>query len=305
MFDRMISGGAKLGRTALALGAGLALMSQPLAAQDEMSDDDIFGALSAMMETEPLTEEQLERLPLAETIVGKILPDGAMAEMIGPMFDGLLGPLMNMSATPDTNAVAAELGIDGYGIEMSDFEVKEALAILDPAWQERKDAEAEIFPKMMAQVMTAMEPGMRRAMSELYAIHFTSQELSDIDAFFSTESGANYARKSYSMAADPRIVAVSMESLPAIMASAMTMEQQMAEATADLPAKRSFAELGKKERMRIAELTGYSVEEIEESIEAAAAVEEEWDEAYAEDAVEAAADAVEEAAEAAAEDVAE
>ena len=69
MFDRMISGGAKLGRTALALGAGLALMSQPLAAQDEMSDDDIFGALSAMMETEPLTEEQLERLPLAETIV--------------------------------------------------------------------------------------------------------------------------------------------------------------------------------------------------------------------------------------------
>ncbi|MCB2084566.1 MAG: DUF2059 domain-containing protein [Sphingomonadaceae bacterium] len=305
MLDKFIRGGAMLRRSALMLGAGLALVSQPAAAQDEMADEDIFGALSAMMETEPLTAEQQERLPLAETIVAKIVPDGTMAEMGAGIFDGILGSLIGGSTEPTVSSVAEELGIESYGIEMSDLEVKEALAILDPAWQQRKNVEAELMPKMFAEVMGAMEPGMRKAMAELYAINFTEQELRDIDAFFSTESGTNFARKSYSMATDPRIVAASMEALPAIMASAMTMEQQMAEATADLPAKRSFAELGKKERMRIAELTGYSVEEIEASIEATAAVEETWEDAYAEDAAEAAADAVAEAAEAAAEDVAE
>ena len=42
------------------------------------------------------------------------------------------------------------------------------------------------------------------------------------------------------------------------------IEKKMAAVTANLPAERSFAELSADERARIAKLTGYSVEDLDE-----------------------------------------
>jgi len=44
------------------------------------------------------------------------------------------------------------------------------------------------------------------------------------------------------------------------------MEARMAESVADLPAVRSFADLSPEERARVAEMTGYSVEDIETNL---------------------------------------
>ncbi len=249
-------------KTCLTLGASLALIGQPLAAQDQ-PDAETMAALTEMFAAEPLTAEQQARLPQAQTIVAKVIPEGSLQEMMDGMFDGLLGGLIAMDAgreatVEDTGSfVADQLGLDGSDLSLTASQINEFADMFDPARVERKKREAGLIPDMMGEMMTVMEPTMRRVMAEMYAISFTAAELNDIDAFFSTESGATFARKSFTMASDPRVMSASMESLPDMMGVFATMESRMAEATADLPPARSFTELTAAERAKIASATGY------------------------------------------------
>ena len=110
-------------------------------------------------------------------------------------------------------------------------------------------------------------------MSEAYAIYFSEQELGDISAFFSTPSGLSYARKSFAMGSDPRILGASMEALPAMMESMADIEAQMEAATASLPAVKGWNDLSPAERARISEITGLEQGEIEENMTIAAEME--------------------------------
>jgi hypothetical protein len=50
--------------------------------------------------------------------------------------------------------------------------------------------------------------------------------------------------------------------MPQLMGTFAGMDQKFAEATADLPARRSFAELSPVEQARVAKAIGYSVEDL-------------------------------------------
>lgn len=257
-------------KSIVALGAGLALFTQPLAAQEEDSADEAFAAFAQMFAAEPLTTEQEARLPLAQTIVGKMIPEGTLGEMMGGMFDSIFEPIMEMATSNPKGDVAKMLGVESYELDVTEEQAVELAAILDPVWKERNSLMASTMPAIMKDMMQVMEPPMRRAMSEAYAVYFTEQELADIDAFFSTDSGLAFARKSFTMSSDPRIIGASMEAMPAMMESFGDLESRMEEATAALPAKRGFSDLSDAERARIAEITGASVDEIQESMEFAA-----------------------------------
>ena len=246
-----------------AASAGLALVAQPLAAQDSSDDDAAMAALLDMFKAEPLTEEQEARLPLAGEVVNQMIPDGAMGEMMGSLFDGLLKPILDLAQEPDAETVAEQLGVEESTLGLESENVEEALSILDPTWSERTQREADMMPKIMTDLMNAMEPSMRKGMTEVYAVHFTDAELTDIKEFFQTTSGASFARKSFTISSDPRLVGSMMADIPNLMGAFETMGQQMAEATADLPEARSFDEINIMQRARLAELTGLSVEEIE------------------------------------------
>lgn len=288
----------------LAAGAALTLLTAPatLSAQDdaaqEMMTDDAAPAtgeademdqamamLGAMFPADPLTAEQETRLPQAQRIIAQMIPEGTMSEMMGSMFDKLLGPIMQMGGAAATSTVTEATGLSTFDLDLPPEQIEELAGLFDPAWSVRQERESAIFPNMMAQMMNAMEPGMRKAMAELYAINFNQQELNEIEAFFLTETGTSYARKSFTMSSDPRVISATMEAMPAIMGTFGAMEQSMAEATADLPAKRGFADLTPAEQAKVAELTGISVEEIESNLAVTA---EASDEAV--DAMEAAAD---------------
>lgn len=252
--------------------AALALTAPPLAAQDapteaEQSEAEemqqAMAMLSGMFPAEPLTPEQEARLPQAQRIIAALIPEGTLAEMMGGMFDKMMGPMMNMAGPSSIGTVTEATGLSTFELDLSTEQSDELAQLFDPAWAERQKREMALMPRLMADMMNLMEPGMRKAMAELYAINFNQTELDGIEAFFQTETGATYARKSFTMASDPRILSASMEAMPQIMGSLAGMEQQMAEASADLPAKRSFADLSAKEKARVAELTGLSVEDIE------------------------------------------
>ena len=168
------------------------------------------------------------------------------------MFGGLLGGFGEMVPSGPKPALAQSLGLGPIDLEgMSDAEAAEALTLLDPAWKDREGAVKGMVTDLMGEVVSMVEPPMRRAMTELYAIRFTGPELAAIDAFFATGTGGKYARESMSMASDPRLMAASMEAMPAMFAMIGQMEERMKERTASLPAPRDFADLSPKERAAI------------------------------------------------------
>jgi hypothetical protein len=256
--------------------AVLALCPQPLAAQDMAEDSaaaqeeaagdpmaEAMGMLGAMFPAEPLTAEQQARLPQAARIIDRMIPEGTLGEMMGGMFDRLIGPMTAAIDAPANATVQKGIGVSPVAIGLSDEQAAEIAALLDPAYAERHQREMAVMPALMRDMMTVMEPSMRKAMSQLYAINFSQTELDDIEAFFRTDSGTAYARKSFTMSSDPRIISASMEALPQMMGAIGEMEKTIAAASADLPPKRSFAELPRADQAKIAKLTGYTIDEIE------------------------------------------
>lgn len=240
------------------------------AADDADEMQQAMAMLGAMFPAEPLTAEQEGRLPQAQRIIDRMIPEGTMSEMMGSMFEKMLGPIMQASSSPATGTITSATGFAAYDLDLTTEQTEELASLFDPAWAERQKREMAVLPSVMAQMMNAMEPGMRKAMAELYAINFNPQELNEIEAFFMTETGTTYARKSFTMSSDPRVMSATMEAMPTIMGAIGTMEQAITEASADLPAKRSFAELTPAEQAKVADLTGYSVEDIEANLAGAA-----------------------------------
>ena len=262
-----------LKKALLVAGAALALAGSPALAQDDAPVDqqaEMMAAMQQMFPKEPLTAEEESRLPQAQGIIEKMIPPGTLGEMMGGMFDKMMGPIMQMAASNPRGEVAGQLGVEASELDLTDEQAVELADILDPAWRERNEAIGAVMPNLMKRMMATMEPTMRKAMAEAYAIYFNERELADIDAFFSTESGLNFARKSFTMSSDPRILGASMEALPAMMAGFADMEAQMQAATADLPEKRGWGELSSANRARIAALTGMDQATIEENMAIAA-----------------------------------
>ncbi len=247
---------------------------------DEM--EQMLSGLSEMFAVEPLTADQEARLPLAQNIIAKMIPDGSMAEMMEKMMGRTMGPLMEMAGEISAKTILKEtLGVDSFDRVLDEEQTSTLLSTFDPNWKERQKREAAVMPQIMVSMMGIMEPAMRKAMSELYAINFTSSELTEIDAFFSTDAGANFARKSFTMASDPRVMAASMEAMPQMMGAIANIEQTIAEATADLPEARSYADLSADERELVSKVTGLSAEDIENAQSEFA---EEWEYGTVEDA---------------------
>lgn len=249
-----------------AMDAGAVDASAPASADAELAA--ITEMFSGMFTAEPLTPEQEARLPAAQQLIAKVIPEGTMAEMMDEMFDGLLGPIMAEAPNGAATLVARQIGTVPYALELEEDKAAELAKLFDPVWAERQQREMALLPEMMKDMVTLLEPGMRKTMAELYAIRFSDGELTEIDTFFSTGTGGKYARESFLMASDPRIMASTMEALPALMGSNGDIEKRMADSVADLPPVRSFADLSPAERARVAEVTGFSVEQIEASLAA-------------------------------------
>ena len=224
-------------------------------------------ALSELFAAEPLTAEQEARLPLAREVVATMMPPGTMAEMMGGMFDKIMGPIMQMEGQISSSDLAEELGVETFERELSENEVEEVSAILDPHREERVERLMAVFPEIMGRMMGAMEPAMRDAMAEAYAVYFDQTELAVIGRFFATPSGANYARKSFTMSTNPRFLGAMMKSMPEMMGSFASFEEEMKAAEADLPQPKTYADLTVAELARLSALTGLDREAIREGME--------------------------------------
>lgn len=258
----------------LALGAPLALSAQPVLAQDADADKaaeeaEVMAALTEAFAVEPLTTEEEARLPMARQVVDKMMPEGSMQKVIDSTFGGMLGPFMDLAAQAGPD-LTETIGWDKSELEVTDEQVKEIAGIVDPNWEERQRREMAFLQEAMGEVMAAMEPAMRKGMSEAYAVAFTTTELADLDAFFSTPSGASFATKSFELANDPRIMSAAMTSMPMMMEQFAEMGEKMKAAMDDLPERKTFETLTAEEKARLLELSGLSEEDLKLGMEVAA-----------------------------------
>ncbi len=251
-------------------GMALALAAQPVLAQDnyqetqEAETADAFAALGAMFEAEPLTAEQEARLPTARRIIDLFIPEGTFGEMMGGAVGGILGPMAEMEQDP-RDALDQALGYMAPTEEMDDESVIATLDIVDPIWRDRQAAEMAAAEQMMVRMGEVMEPMMREVMTELYAIYFTQAQLEDIEAFFQTDTGTVFARESWSMSSDPRIMArmFSNEAMWEQMLDFEGLEEQLA----GVAEPRNYADLQSEERARVMELTGMTEEQLRYALE--------------------------------------
>jgi hypothetical protein len=278
---------------ALALATPAAAQEQPdNAAESEMAgemlgamlgEDEDFQKFVELFQPEPLTPQQEARLPLATQVVGAMIPDGTMADMMSSMFRDIVDPLMALEEDTQVDTASSLLGWYVGDEALDEAAAAEIVAIIDPAREAREAATMDAIEKGIADVMVVIEPAMREAMAKAFAASFSDTELTDIGTFFATPSGAAFASKSYKLASDPTIFVGMLENLPQMLGPIMAAVAEGEQAIAALPEAKTFADLSAAERARLSALSGLTEEELEEAMTVVAdeeAVEEaadEWD----------------------------
>ena len=143
----------KLVRTTIAIAALAA--ANPLFAQDVDSDEsasstpermeEFAGLMAGLFQTEPLTSEQQSRLPMAEAVVGQMMPEGFYGKMMGDMMDKMVRPMVSMFATPEF-ILGSRLEVEQEAIaQLGEAEQVEILSMLDPAYDQRVDVISDVL----------------------------------------------------------------------------------------------------------------------------------------------------------------
>ena len=254
-------------RTILAAMGGLMLCATPAAAQDMETGDEKLAEFSQMMAQlfprEELTEEQEARLPLATQAVSAIVPEGIYKRIMDEVMGKTMAPLMQMLAGPPRGSLAGQINRSADGLmELTDEELAEVASILDPDYKQRSDLQFELMMSKMGDVMVQLEPGLREGLARAYASRFTAAELADLNTFFATPSGQKYAAESLVIFSDPQVMGASMKAMPMIMGSMGEWVKEIEEATGNLRAPRTYADLSAAERSRLAGLVGLSENEL-------------------------------------------
>jgi hypothetical protein len=115
----------------------------------------------------------------------------------------------------------------------------------------------------MGEFLTSLEPELREAMAHAYANHFTLGELTDLDRFFSTPSGAKFASQYMTIMSDPAMAAEMKSIMPKMMQQMPQFIETAQKATADLPPPRKLEDLTPAERAKIAAALGVSESDLQ------------------------------------------
>lgn len=234
-------------------------LTTPAAAQEGSGEDAAaMEAISAVFgDVEPLTAEQESRIPAATLVVDKIFPAGTyakmMAETMEPMMDSIMGSMLEMPAAEFVKLSGLPFSqVD----EMGEGTVGEAMAIMDPAYAERSKRVADVTIKLVTDLMNEVEPSYREGLTRAYAVRFPEAELIELNAFFSTPTGNNYASQSLLIYTDPQVMSAMSEMMPKMMEMMPAMITGMAEATADLQEPRKYSELSADEQAKLSTILG-------------------------------------------------
>jgi hypothetical protein len=196
-------------------------------------------------------------LASATRIAGALLPDGTYRKMMSGTFDKMMSGIIDQMGNLPMREIIVAMGMAEDQVpNLAPDAMKQIMEITDPVFKQRMDLGMKAMMVGMVDMISKYEPAVREGLSEAYARRFTAAQLGDLERFFATPSGREYAAQSMLVYTDRAVMNRMMAMMPEMMKEMPTMVGAMTEATKDLPKQRKFSDLTQAERDRIAALLG-------------------------------------------------
>jgi hypothetical protein len=282
--------------------------------QKEM--DEAIALVEKMFDTSSLPPIEPARLTLAQQTMTALIPAGSLEKMIDNLYGKMFKTIMGEMGGESDLMISIKTGVESEKISALDEATKAKIAdIFDPHRKEREDQITKVIKPLISEVLADMEPPMREGLARAYARKFTAAQLTDLNGFLATPTGAHYANEWMALQADPEVMVSIIKAVPPLITKFIDRGPQIEKDMKDLPKEKALADFSDAELSKLAKLMKVDVkvlkdqrdmwktDAMETTDDAAMATDAvEADAAVADDyAVDAAADAAGEAADAAAE----
>ncbi|MCJ2187787.1 DUF2059 domain-containing protein [Novosphingobium beihaiensis] len=222
-------------------------------------------AAEAAPATAPATVSEVPadpaRLAAARQTVDYVFPAGTYARIMNGTMDKIMDSIMDSMLKMPLKDLAGIGGVDTS--KLSSASMAEIMEIYDPSYKERTSIITHTMMSQMAGIMTEFEPDIRDGLAQAYAEKFDVKQLGELNAFFATPTGKEYAADSYLIMMSPQVMAKMQAFMPKMMKQMPAIMEKVKTATADLPKPRKFADLSKAEKTKLAKILGLSETELE------------------------------------------
>jgi hypothetical protein len=231
-----------------------ALVSTPALAQE---------AASPPPAAATATPIDAERVPEAQKVVDHIFPAGTYTRIMNGTMDSVMKSVMAGMGDLPMKDIGRIAGLpDDQLKDMGEGTLKEMMSIIDPAFNKRMEAMTGVMMVEMTKLMNQFEPGVREGLTSAYARRFSKQQLADLNQFFATPTGSLYASESMMLFMDPEVMNRMMAMMPEMTRQMPAMMGAVEKALAEYPKPKTYADLTKPERARLAKLLGISEAEL-------------------------------------------
>lgn len=177
------------------------------------------------------------RVAAARPVIAKLWPLGTYKRMMDGMMDRIMQSTMSSMFGMKASDFAGMAGVnaDKAKAQAGDKTLGQMAEAADPAFRERMTISTKIITDEMVGMMTKVEPSIQEALVRAYARHFTVAQLGDLDRFFATPTGREYAAQSMLLYADPEMVTAMQSFAPELMKAMPAIMDKVKVATAHLP----------------------------------------------------------------------
>lgn len=234
----------------------LVVATQPVVAQTAAT---VPPSQSALAPVDPAA------LAEARQVAGHLMPPGVYKKMLGPMMAPMFDNMgQSMKALPLKQI--AEMGglTASQAASLDKIDIDQVMAIYDPHWQERMQLSMRAMFDAMGDFFTTLEPDLRDAMAHAYAHKFTLGELTDLNKFFNTPSGAKFASQYMTIMTDPAMTEEMKSMMPKMMQQMPQFIAAAQKATASLPPPRKIEDLTPAEKAKLAKAIGVAPDKLQD-----------------------------------------
>ncbi|MBU1463555.1 MAG: DUF2059 domain-containing protein, partial [Alphaproteobacteria bacterium] len=181
--------------------------------QKEM--DEAIALIEKMFDTGNLPPIEPARLALAQKTMGQLVPGGSLEKMMDNLYGKMFKTLMGEFGGQSDLMLSIKTGVESEKIAALDEATKTKVAdMFDPHRKEREEQITRVIKPLISEVLSDMESPMREGMAKAYARKFSAAQLTDLNGFLATPTGALYANEWMALQADPEVMLAIIKAVP-------------------------------------------------------------------------------------------
>lgn len=179
------------------------------------------------------------RLAAARPVIDRIWPLGTYARIMRATMDqvaqGAMAQMFDMKPADLAGSLGARPGAKPGAVPATTETLGQMAAKNDPYFQQRMQITMHVMGEEMGKLMTEVEPDVREALAHAYGRRFSIAQLGELDRFFATPTGRDYAAESMTLMMSPDMIQAMQSFLPRMLKAMPDMMAKVATATKGLP----------------------------------------------------------------------